>query len=430
MTLSGPRKHIMILTGEPSGDAHAGRLIREIRELDVNIYISGIGGSCLKAQRVDLFYDIANLSAMGVTEVLMQFKHIKKAFDLFKDKLRHQQPDLLILVDYPGFNLKAAAWAKKYYNVPVLYYILPKVWAWKKSRLKSIRRVVDHAALIFPFEINIYKKAGIRFTYVGNPLMDEYPEILNDQHAMQKSDTGEQARQTTTIGLLPGSRKAEIKNLLPAMLGAAIKIQDRYQSAGTSVRFLVSQAPSVSDQLMLPLLEDTASCIRIERVRGPVQRIFKEADLLIAASGTVTLEAALSGTPTILIYKMATLSYMMARLLVKLPYAGLANLIAGDEVQPELLQHDATPEKITDKTLEMLACPARHQTRLALVRKRLGFSGLSYGAPGASSHGASPGASNSFSHGPSNGSSNYSSRRCAKIALAMIRTGSTFDNPY
>ncbi|MBT7629092.1 MAG: hypothetical protein HN597_05220, partial [Desulfobacula sp.] len=178
MNLPVKLNHIMVLTGEPSGDLHAGHLVREIKQINNHIYFSGIGGTHLEDQKVDLFYNISKLSAMGLTEVFMQFPQIKKAFDLFKKKLRVNTPNLIILVDYPGFNLKAAQFAKDHYDIKILYYITPKVWAWKKSRLKKIKKYIDHAALILPFEEKIYKKAEIQSTYVGNPLLDEYSENM------------------------------------------------------------------------------------------------------------------------------------------------------------------------------------------------------------------------------------------------------------
>jgi lipid-A-disaccharide synthase len=159
MNLPVKLKHIMILTGEPSGDLHAGHLVKEIKKSNHHIYFSGIGGPHLKDQGVDLFYNIDKLSAMGITEVLMQFRQIKQGFDKFREKLKYNTPDLIILIDYPGFNLKAAQFAKDYYNINILYYITPKVWAWKKSRLKKIKKYVDHAALILPFEEKIFQRA-------------------------------------------------------------------------------------------------------------------------------------------------------------------------------------------------------------------------------------------------------------------------------
>lgn len=384
MNLPAKSKHILILTGEPSGDFHAGHLVKEIRKSNSSIYFSGIGGPHLENQNADLFYNIANLSAMGITEVLVQFRQIKKAFDLFKEKLRVNKPDLIILVDYPGFNLKAARFAKDHYQLKILYYITPKVWAWKKSRLKKIKKYVDHAALILPFEEKIFKKAGIASTYVGNPLVDEYPEniskpFLGPGHLSLKN------KDSLVIGLLPGSRKAEIENLLEIMIKAAVLIHQTHNLEVTrnlkvrpkKISFVISQASSIHKESIKTILKKYEAGHLFQINDGPVKNIFLKSDLVIAASGTVTLEAALCCVPTILVYRMSGISYRIAKLFVKIKYAGLANLIVNAEVMPELLQNDATPEKISQKALYMLDHSSYFQDRLQMVRKLLGNKGAS-----------------------------------------------------
>ncbi len=372
MTFPGKLKHIMVLTGEPSGDFHAGHLVRQIKQFNSRIYFSGIGGTHLENQDVDLFYNIANLSAMGITEVLMQFRQIKKAFDLFKEKLRSNQPDLIILVDYPGFNLKAAQFAKDYYSIKILYYITPKVWAWKKSRLKKIKAYADHAALILPFEEKMFKKAGIPSTYVGNPLMDEYPENLSKPF-LRSGKFLSKNKDSLIIGLLPGSRKAEIKNLLEIM----IKSGDLIHQNNKKVTFIISRAGSIQRQSIEKIVNKFEKNYLFQINDGPVKQIFLKSNLVIAASGTVTLEAALCCVPTIIIYKMSGVSFSIAKLLVNVKYAGLANLIVNQQVMPELLQDDATPRKISKKALYMLDHLVEFEDRLQMVRKLLGKKGAS-----------------------------------------------------
>jgi len=389
----GKNRHIMILTGEPSGDFHAGTLIKAMKLRKPDLYISGIGGPCMKAQNVELFFSIEQLSAMGLTEVIFQFKYIKQAFDKFKFRLRSQKPDLIILIDYPGFNLKAAQYAKQKYNIPIFYYITPKVWAWKPSRLKQIKKFVDHAALIFPFEEKLYKKAKIPSTYVGNPLLDDFPEhltrpflkkslvkesfakgnISNEPGLDKTSLYGPTTLSEPTIGLLPGSRKAEINNLLEIMLVTAQKINNKIKTA----KFLISAASSIHGERIKKILEPHNKQNIFQVIQGRPLEIFKQSDLLIAASGTVTLEAALCCVPTIIIYKMSSISYQLAKILVKVKYAGLANLIAGSEMMPELLQEDANPEKISNKVFSMLENLEYHENRLFMVRRLLGGAGAS-----------------------------------------------------
>lgn len=375
MNLPVKLRHIMILTGEPSGDHHGAALVQHMQQLDPLLYFSGIGGGSLKKSGVDLFYDIRHLSVMGVVEILQQFGKIREAFSLFRQKLKNHPPELIILVDYPGFNLKAAAFAKKFTNAKILYFIPPKVWAWRKSRLKQIKKYVHHTALIFPFEEKIYRNAGIPATYVGNPLADLYPEHENRLFASKKISNGKKAR--IIIGLLPGSRKTEIKMILPIMTEAARNLSSRL----SDVHFLISRSGLISEKLIehhLKKLNPDSYTI----VSGPVSNIFKQADFLMAASGTVTLEAALCCIPTLLMYRMNPLTHAIARKVVKLKWVGLANLIVNQEVMPELLQDDASPESVTDKAIEMIQHLDQYQEKLSRVRLFLGRNRAVYRAAG------------------------------------------------
>lgn len=371
MTHPVVQPHIMILTGEPSGDMHGANLVRQIKQIRPEIMVSGIGGPALKKEKVNLFYPIEKLSVMGFTEVLMQFKEIKQAFDLFRQKLRTHPPNLIILIDYPGFNLKAANYAKTHSSAKILYYITPKVWAWKKSRLKKIKAYVDHAALILPFEEQLFKKYNIDSTYVGNPLMDQYPEVLCKPFLRHNQRNLPPKKQTLVVGLLPGSRKTEVKNLGSVMEGAALLLKEKF----SNITFLISKAGSIDESLLKTYLN--LSNISSTIHTGQVKDIFIQSDLVIAASGTVTLEAALCCVPTIIVYKVSHISFRIAKLLVKIKYAGLANLIMNQEVMPELIQYDATPEKIAQKAGHILQNLKFYEDRLAGVRKRLGLPGAS-----------------------------------------------------
>ncbi|MCP4020824.1 MAG: lipid-A-disaccharide synthase, partial [Desulfobacteraceae bacterium] len=370
MSASLKHKHIMVLAGEPSGDQHAAGLIKEIKKMDSKITFSGIGGPLMQKQDVDLFFHIDKLSVMGLVEVILQIQHVKDAFSKFRNQLKLRQPDMIILVDYPGFNLKAAQFAKSNYDVKIFYYITPKVWAWNRSRLTKIRKVVDHAAVILPFEEKLYKKYKIPSTYVGHPLIDGYPELGMPQSGLQGSNE-EIKKEKLEIGLLPGSRKTEIKMLLRPMLEAAQKIF--HQNNKTS--FLVSCAPSVDIRRIESIVGNYNSEKLFTIVKGTPQKIFHKADLLIAASGTVTLEAALCCVPTIIVYKMSAITAFAARAVIRVKYVGLANLIAGRELMPELLQENATPEKISRTAFSMIKNLALHQDRLRAVRKILGPGG-------------------------------------------------------
>ncbi|MEE4365591.1 MAG: lipid-A-disaccharide synthase [Desulfotignum sp.] len=364
--MNRPNGHIMVLTGEPSGDVHGASLVRAMQQQDAALTFSGIGGPCMAEAGVDLFFSIENLSAMGLTEVLFQIRSIKKAFDSFTAHLMATRPGLLILIDYPGFNLRAARFAKNRTRTRVFYYITPKIWAWNRSRIRQIKRFVDHAGLIFPFEEKIYKKANIPATYVGNPLMDQYPHAVTPRAEKTAGPSD-----PWIIGLLPGSRKAEIHHLLDLMLTAAQMIR-KYQP---HTRFLVSAAGSIPLESIKKKMAFHEASGQFEIISGSPGQIFAQADMLIAASGTVTLEAALCQIPTVIIYKMSPVTFRIARVLVKVKYAGLANIIAGRQVMPELLQADASPANICVTALDMLDHLAEYRKKLTPVRLLLGSAG-------------------------------------------------------
>jgi lipid-A-disaccharide synthase len=361
--MKDPERHIIILAGEPSGDNHGANLVSAMRRLDPSLTFCGIGGPRMAEAGVDLFFSIEHLSAMGLMEVIQQIRPIKQAFSLFRQRVLAINPDLVILIDYPGFNLKAARFAKHHSDAKVFYYIAPKVWAWKKSRLLPIKQHVDHVGLIFPFEEKIYKKAGIPATFVGNPLLDQYPSPLAPALKTEASPSD-----PWIIGLLPGSRKNEIHSLLAPMLAAAQKIHGHH----SHVRFLVSAAESIPLDMIESKVRDTKNAGLFQVIPGSLRQIFARADILIAASGTVTLEAALCTIPTVIVYKMSPVTFRVARAVVKVKYAGLANIIVDKEVMPELLQHAATPENICTAALDMLDNLSGYRHQLSVVRQLMG----------------------------------------------------------
>jgi len=354
-------RHILILAGEPSGDVHGADLICAMRQQDPALIFHGIGGPCMASAGARLFFSIDQLSAMGLLEVLRQFRPVKQAFDLFRHHLKTIRPALLILVDYPGFNLRAAAYAKTHTRTKTFYYIPPKVWAWNRSRLRQMKQTIDHAGLIFPFEEKIYKKAGIPATFVGNPLLDQYPFPLGNTFKPSADPACPKI-----IGLLPGSRKNEIHALLPPVLAAAEKIHRYHPHA----RFLVSAADSIPVEMIEAKTPDL-----FQVISGNPRQIFEQSDMLIAASGTITLEAALCAVPTLIVYKMSSVTFQVARALVKVKYAGLANIIMNKEVMPELLQDAATPENICATACCMLDHLDEYRQKLMPVRWLLGGPG-------------------------------------------------------
>lgn len=369
-------KHIMVLAGEPSGDFHGAHLLEQIKKIDPHVRLTGIGGDLMKDQGMELFFHINKLSVMGVTEVLSQLAVIKKAFNTFRKMVMADRPCLLIVIDYPGFNLKAAAFAWKH-SIPVLYYITPKVWAWHKSRIKKIRKYVSHAALILPFETAFFRKEKVASTFVGHPLLDYYTEEMV-KPVFQEEIAGERGKKDGyefIIGLLPGSREAEIENLFEIMLQSARIIREKTGR----VIFLVSMADSVNQEKFNSILGRYNHDNMFEVIKGHPARIFAKSDFLVAASGTVTLEAAIFGIPMVIIYKMSPITYFLAKTFVRVKYAGLANIIAGREIVPELIQNNATPEKISGKVISLLNTKdlSLMRERLLMVRKMLGGRGAS-----------------------------------------------------
>jgi lipid-A-disaccharide synthase len=359
----------MIIAGEASGDLHGAHLVKALKALDQDIFFCGIGGRALEAAGVRIIVDAATLSVVGITEVFSKGRSIWQGLSKAKQLLRSLKPDLLILIDFPDFNLNVAAKAKKL-SIPVLYYISPQLWAWRAGRVKKIKRLVDHMAVILPFELDFYEELGVPATYVGHPLLDA--EIPREESA----GDGDSPKQETVIGLLPGSREKEVIRNLPVMLSAAETIQ---RELGR-VRFVISQAPPVKPDLLDAILAEYGGNIDYRVAQDQVGNVFKACRLVIAVSGTVTLEAAIWGTPTVIIYKLSPISYWLGRALVRVDHIGLVNLIAGRRVVPELIQHEANPASLSQTVLELLRNEERLENikaGLADVRTILGKAGAS-----------------------------------------------------
>jgi lipid-A-disaccharide synthase len=355
----------MMVSGEASGDMHGAKLAESLYAQGSPIELFGIGGGRMRSAGVRIAVDARRLAVVGITEVLAKLPQILDGMRTAKRLIADEKPDLLILIDFPDFNLHLAAFAKKQ-AIPVLYYISPQIWAWRQGRVKKIRRLVDHMAVILPFEETFYRQHGVPVTFVGHPLLDHH----HPPPDRQACATGEMA---VTIGLLPGSRDSEIEKLLPLMLSAAKLIGQR-----VNVRFLLSQAPSVSPSLMHRLTREWGFAGEI--VNGATDELLRQATLVIVASGTTTLEAAISQTPMIIVYRVSPLSYQLGKALIKVPHIGLVNLIAGKRLAPELIQHDASPGQIARQALALLDDPeklTKIKDGLADVTRRLGKPGAS-----------------------------------------------------
>ncbi len=358
----------MIIAGEASGDQHGARVVEAMRRKVPDLYFFGIGGKALEAAGVRILVEAATLSVVGITEVFAKLPNLLRGMRCAKQALKQLKPDLLILIDFPDFNLHVAAAAKKA-NIPILYYISPQIWAWRTGRVKKIGALVDHVAVILPFEEKFYKDHHVPVTFVGHPLLDASLAPLRPQHPVD-------SQQTLTIGFLPGSRDREVASLLPVMLAAAGLLENR----GRQVRFLVSQARTLERAFFEEIIDRQHYRGSLEIDTGPVDQLFEKCDLIVAASGTVTLEAAIAGVPMIIIYRVSPLSYRLGRMLIQVPYIGLVNLIHNESVVTELVQDDVSAANIVNAVDNLIMDPARLQSmrdKLYAIREKLGGPGAS-----------------------------------------------------
>lgn len=363
-------KHLVIITGEASGDMRAAGLVRSLKQASPDIKITGIGGSFMRQAGVDCFEDITALAVIGVVEVIKHFGRIKKVFHQTLAHIDATKPDAVILVDYPGFNLRLAAKIKKR-GIKVIYYISPQVWAWREKRILKIKNIVDVMIVLFPFEKDIYAKYGVHVDYVGHPLVDEVnvttpPASLR---ALLKIDPTHQV-----IGLLPGSRTKEIERHLPVMLeAAAILLRENKK-----LTFVLLKAVTIDLALIKNIVD--ASGVNVIIYDGDTYDGIGMMDAAIVASGTATLETALLLKPMIIMYKTSRLTYAMAKCVIKIPYIGLVNIVAGKKVIDEFIQDDATGITMATAIKAIINDPNRYAlitNDLSTIRKSLGLPGAS-----------------------------------------------------
>lgn len=363
----------MIVTGEASGDMHGARLVNAMQEMQPQLSFCGMGGVELKNAGVTMLFDAAKIAVVGLTEVISHFSDILVARRTLIDAMKKERPALLILIDYPDFNLLLAAKAKKL-GIPVFYYISPQVWAWRAGRVKKIGRLTDQVGVILPFEKEFYKQRGVDVEYVGHPLTDTVTATKSKNTFLQEHNI---APEKTVIGLLPGSRKKEISSLLPDFLEAARLLAEKIEN----ISFLLPRAATVSPELLEKNgLERFREKIDIQVVDADRYNLMAACDAVVCASGTVTLELAILGTPTVTCYRVSPRTYRIGRLLVKLEFFSLVNLIAGRKIIPELLQDEVQPAIIAEHLQRMVRDNSYRQTLcegLKEVRTKLGEPGAS-----------------------------------------------------
>lgn len=360
----------MIVTGEASGDHHGALVLQALKARFPDVRCCGIGGDELQQAGMHLLQHNRDLAVVGVVEVLAHAPHILRAFRVLRKAIRTSPPDLIIFIDYPDFNLRMAAFAKRR-GVPVLYYISPQIWAWRQGRAKKIACIVDTMAVIFPFEVPFYENVGLSAHFVGHPLMDRPVELLERTEVLNRFGLN---NTWPIVGLLPGSRTGEIRRLLGPMIEAAERIHTRYPDA----QFIIPAAPGVDQERIMAAAAALQAPLRV--IPGDFYNAVNCCDIALVTSGTATLQAALLEKPMIIVYRISPLTYFLGRMLIRVPCIGLANIVAGEKIVPELIQHEATGERIADEALRLLSDDTRRsnmQQRLAAVKQTLGGPGAS-----------------------------------------------------
>jgi len=348
---------VLIVAGEASADLHGSHLVAALKRLDPRLTFWGIGGPRLQEAGVRILFNSSDMAVVGLTEVVSRLATVTRAYLTLKTLLRKNRPVLLILMDYPDFNLRLACAAKQF-RIPVLYYISPQVWAWRKGRVETIRRCVDRMAVILPFEKEFYRERGLHVEHVGHPLLEEIPTDLDGEKV--RTELG-LLQASPVLALLPGSRKEEVTNLLPVMIQAAERIRSRH----ARLKCLLPRASTIPPELIDGLLEETSLDVQV--IQGDVYRVLKACDLALVASGTATLEAAILGTPMVIVYRVSSFSYWIGRMVISVPFIGLVNLVAGEKVVPELIQDDVTPERLAREAMDILD----HDDRLREMARKL-----------------------------------------------------------
>ncbi|MGQ9796624.1 lipid-A-disaccharide synthase [Desulfosoma sp.] len=368
------RLRILVSAGEASGDLHGSRLVTALRTRNPWVHVDAMGGPQLRAAGAHLLVDYRDLALIGVREVFSKVRLFYRALRDLRRYLQRQRPHLVILIDFPDFNFLLGRMARSL-GLKVFYYISPQVWAWRSGRIRSLKRFVDAMAVILPFEEAFYEQRGMTVRFVGHPLVDEVCGV--EDAATCRRFLG--VHQEPVICLLPGSRSGEIKTFLPILVKAAERVRQDFPSA----EVVLPVAPGLDRHNVSAMLKGSSTPVRC--VFQDTYRAIRASQVALAVSGTVTLEAALLGTPLVVVYKVSTVEYHVARHILRVPYIALPNLIVGRRVCPELLQHEAEPERLAQEAMLLL----KHPERAAEQRHWFGRLADMLGKPGAAQRAAS-----------------------------------------
>ena len=341
-----PVKRIVIVAGEESGDLHAAAFINQLKADHSSWQFSGVGGRHMERAGVHLISDLARYGVTGISEVIRHIGVIRKTFNALKAHLTNNKPDLLILVDYPGFNLRLAKFAKKKLGIRILYYISPQIWAWKAGRIDTIRQCVDQMAVIFPFEKTLYQKAGVPAAFVGHPLVDKIATCNLNPVTRNHLNLPQDKRM---IAMLPGSRAHEIERHMPVLIESAVLLcQQR-----SDLHFVIPVAGTVNPDTIRSYFSKTT--IPYTLIEGNTLNTIRCSDCVVVASGTASLECALLEKPMCIIYKTSLLTYIAAFKLIRVKYLGLCNLLQNEMIAPELLQYDCNATELSRTILDLLS---------------------------------------------------------------------------
>ena len=339
---------LLVVAGEVSGDMHAAGLIRALKQKRPDLTCFGIGGDQLRSGGMEIVHDVRDMAGVGFTEIIPRLPFFIRTFNGMLDLARDRKPDAVILVDYPGFNLRFAERAHKM-GLKVIYYICPQVWAWHQSRIPVMARIIDRLMVIFPFEPAVFARTSLKVDYVGHPLIDE------SRNAMKLPVPELPWRGSPRIAVLPGSRKQVIARMLPLFMGAGTEILKCHPEAGFIVPAPSDELASVARRILSELKFGRS---RWEVVTGDARQILRTADAAMVSSGTATLETALMGCPMIIAYRMAPLSFLFVKRLVQIEHAGMVNIVAGRTLCPEFIQDAATPTALAAAVNRLLSSDA------------------------------------------------------------------------
>jgi lipid-A-disaccharide synthase len=364
-------KKVLIIAGEASSDLHGSNLIGAIKTLDPDIEFFGLGGPLMKAQGVDIKFDIVSRAIIGIIEAFKHLGYFRNIYHQMRELLDKDRPKLAILIDYPGFNLRFARELKKR-HIPIIYYISPQIWAWGKNRIRTIKQLVNKMLVIFKFEKELYDSYGIDCEFVGHPLLD-IVRPTKDKGIFRKELSLE--GDFPVIGILPGSRENEIRCILPVMLEAARLIKNNISSS----HFILIKANTVAQSLIDKIIEKYSNGLNIRIYENDKYDLLNILDIALVCSGTATLETGIMKKPMIVIYKVGFFSWLISRSLIKIPNIALVNVVGSKKIVPELIQFKARPSLIAREAVGILKNPGRAsdmEKALAAVKELL----LPYGA--------------------------------------------------